>query len=338
VLLTARYDIVEALAAPPEGPDPVPALFVATWARLAPVLRDLQTGLPGETAVRYLSFIAAADALHAVEALGPGSGLEISADGLRRLARIVAPAIAGDPLERDPSVDPELRTLMGFGPPIAPSRSGGGARWQDLLVPRAHASSGLEPALVLRLNQWVPSARNIEGYVPLAERLLDQTATITVTGKAVPGEHHRLFRDLLLATAWKESCWRQYVRKRGSVAPLRSPVGALGMMQVNPHAWRGFYDVEGLAEDIGYNARSGADILAHYLTHYAIRKGEDKHGIPDALARATYAVYNGGPSHLRRYRRESTKRSLRAIDNAFYRIYRRVKAGETRAVVGCYRG
>ena len=61
-LLAARYDVVAILATAPEGPDPVPALFVSTWERLAPVLREMHTGMPGETAVRYLSFIAAADA------------------------------------------------------------------------------------------------------------------------------------------------------------------------------------------------------------------------------------------------------------------------------------
>jgi soluble lytic murein transglycosylase-like protein len=86
------------------------------------------------------------------------------------------------------------------------------------------------------------------------------------------------------------------------VAPLRSNVGALGLMQVNPHVWRGFYAVDGLALSIGYNARAGSEILLHYLRDYAIARGEEDAGGPDALARASYAVYHGGPSHLRRYR------------------------------------
>ena len=93
-----------------------------------------------------------------------------------------------------------------------------------------------------------------------------------------------------------------------------------------------------LAEDIGYNARAGADILAHYLTHYAIRKREDKLGIPDALARATYAVYNGGPSHRRRYRLKNTRKSLRAIDRSFYEKYLTIKSGDSKAIMSCYLG
>lgn len=338
VLLSARYDIVQLLATAPEGPDPVPGLFVRTWDRLAPVLRQLQTGLPGETALHYLSFIAAADALTAIQNLGPGSGLDISADGLRRMARMIAPSASGDPLNRGFELDPELRNLMGFGAAIEPPQAAGGARWMDGILRAAQATARIDPVLVVKLNLWVPNYKNAKGYLPLVEELLAQTAELTVdTGKA-PAEHARLFHDLVLAAAWKESCWRQFVREEGKVRTIESVTGALGMMQVDPNAWRGFYDIRGLAENIGYNARAGAEILAHYFTHYAIRKREDKHGIPDALARATYAVYNGGPSHRRRYRLKSTKSSLKAIDRSFYEKYLLIKAGDSRAVMTCYLG
>jgi len=82
---------------------------------------------------------------------------------------------------------------------------------------------------------------------------------------------------------------------------------------------------------------AGAEILIHYLRDYAIAKGEHTAtGDVDNLARATYAVYNGGPGHLRRYRKPSTKRSLRAIDDSFRVMYRRVQAGEELAVAECW--
>jgi hypothetical protein len=338
VLLSARYDIVEILSTTPEGPDPVPELFVRTWDRLAPVLREMQSGLPGETALQYLSFIAAADALSGIQSLGPGSGLDLSADGLRRMARIIAPAVRDDPLTRSLEVDPELRSLMGFGPAIAPPQGGGGARWLDAIVRAAHATARVDPTLVVKLNLWVPDYKNAKGYLPLVEDLLEQTSELTMGKGKVPEKHKQLFHDLLLATAWKESCWRQFVRRKGKVTTIESVTGALGMMQVDPNAWRGFYDIENLTDDIGYNARAGADILAHYLTHYAIRKREDKYGIPDALARATYAVYNGGPSHRRRYRLKKTKKSLRLIDRSFYEKYLTIKAGNSQKVMTCYLG
>jgi hypothetical protein len=285
-----------------------------------------------------LSFIAAADALRGIQGLGPGSGLDISADGLRRMARIIAPAASEDPLNRSFDVDPELRSLLGFGAAIAPPQGAGGAWWLDGIVRVARASARVDPMLVVKLNLWVPDYKNANGYLPLVEELLEQTSALTVAQGKVPDEHARLFRDLLLAAAWKESCWRQFVRKQGKVKAIESVTGALGMMQVDPNAWRGFYEINGLAGDIGYNARAGAEILAHYLTHYAIRKREDRHGIPDALARATYAVYNGGPSQRRRYRLKSTRQSLKAIDRSFYEKYLAIKAGNSQAVMSCYLG
>ena len=338
VLLSARYDIVEILATTPQGPDPVPRLFVQTWERLAPVLREMQTGLPGETALQYLSFIAAADALKGIQSLGPGAGLDLSADGLRRMARIIAPAAADDPLNRSPEVDTELRMLMGFGPAIEAPQPDAGARWLDGMVRAAHATARVDPMLVVKLNLWVPDYKNAKGYLPLVEKLLEQTSALTLGKGKVPAKHAQLFRDLVLATAWKESCWRQFVRENGKVKAIESVTGALGMMQVDPNAWRGFYDITSLTEDIGYNSRAGADILAHYLTHYAIRKREDKYGESDALARATYAVYNGGPSHRRRYRLKNTKKSLRAIDASFYEKYLTIKAGDSHRLMTCYLG
>lgn len=254
------------------------------------------------------------------------------------MARIIAPASREDPLLRNFEVDSELRSLMGFGPAIAPSQGGGGAWWLDGIVRAARAKVRVDPMLVVKLNLWVPDYKNAKGYLPLVENLLVQTSELTMANGKIPSKHARLFRDLVLATAWKESCWRQFVRKNGKVKTIESVTGALGMMQVDPNAWRGFYDVGNLSADIGYNARAGADILAHYLSHYAIRKREDEYGIPDALARATYAVYNGGPSHRRRYRAKNTKKSLREIDKSFYEKYLTIKAGDSGAVMSCYLG
>ena len=125
----------------------MPALFLQTWDRLAPVLRELQTDLPGETAIRYLSFIAAADALQGIQTLGPDAGLDMSADGLRRMARLIAPVDAEDPLTRNLEVDPELRSLMGFGAAIEPPQQGGGAWWLDGIV-RAARAAALSSAFV----------------------------------------------------------------------------------------------------------------------------------------------------------------------------------------------
>jgi hypothetical protein len=189
----------------------------------------------------------------------------------------------------------------------------------------------------LHLNRWVPSREELPVYLPLVRDLLLQTAADTLAKQSLDARFHQLYRWLLLATAWKESCWRQFVRIGATIRPMLSPAGAVGIMQVLPRVWRGFYEVKGLHQDIAYNAKAGSEILVHYLRDYAVAKREHTvTGEVDNLARATYAVYNGGPGHLRRYRKDRVPRSLRKIDESFWEKYLRVKKGQELAVAECY--
>jgi len=434
VLIDSRYDIVNALVeAEPGARDPVPDLFRKAWTRLAPVLRQMDEDLPGSAALRYLAFVAAGDALVAIDKLGPGSGLEISAAGLRRLARMVAPEEQGDPLEYATVVDPELRERLGFGPPLplpasppsgldgptttitapeptttttlaqpapaeAPDVAAPGStattptpavtapaptttpaattapvppppatlppmppaptsppttapppisgtpalsRWLasvlEWLVPTAEAAGEPTKEITARLRNWAPTRKDLDEYLPIVQRVLHGAATDTLVKKPVPAPYASIFRPLVLATAWKETCWRQYVRRGNKVVTMESSAGALGMMQVNPRVWRGFYDVNALRADIGYNAHAGAEILQHYLVDYALKKKEHElGGSVDALARATYSAYNGGPGAISRYRSEKAPKSLRAIDVEFWRVYQTVKSGNELGVRACY--
>jgi hypothetical protein len=69
--------------------DPVRVFFTDTWVRLAPALKTVAEELPGIQGLRYITFIAATDAIYELERLGAPFGLDISSDGLRRLARIL---------------------------------------------------------------------------------------------------------------------------------------------------------------------------------------------------------------------------------------------------------
>lgn len=71
------------------GNDPVRVFFTDSWERLAPLLRTLAKDLPEVQGLRYLTFIAATDVIYELENRGAPFGLEISSDGLRRLARIL---------------------------------------------------------------------------------------------------------------------------------------------------------------------------------------------------------------------------------------------------------
>ena len=116
-----------------------------------------------------------------------------------------------------------------------------------------------------------------------------------------------------------------------------SPVGALGIMQINGRVWRGLYDLDRLTNDIGYNVNAGAEILEHYLVDYAIRRGEHRQpGGDENLIRATYAAYNGGPGQLARYRRQDTPAQLRSIDKLFWDHYQKLKTDGWPEVSTCY--
>jgi soluble lytic murein transglycosylase-like protein len=371
VLLNERFELAQALAGPaPQGEtDPVRGLFLRTWRRLAPVVRRVADRLPAERSLAYLSFVSAGDALVALDRLGPAVGLEISADGLRRLARIIAPAEPGDPVAYDDTVDPELRELFGFGPPLPvpaePAHAAGdGAGEAGVATPAGDAatptpapdeSSPGEPAasgwsffasahaatvpddLAARLNRWAPTREDAKEYLPLAGRLLDAVADHAVVHAEVAGGRVALFRATLLATAWQESCWRQFIERGGQLRTLRSPVGSLGIMQVNQHVWRGFYDVGALSRDIDYNARAGSEILGRYWNQAVDEREHERGGTEASLGRATYAAYNGGPAALTRYRRSGRPTRERRVDAGFAaKLETMLEKGDPLAVLECF--
>lgn len=71
------------------GTDPVRLFFTQTWEKLTPQLQLLAKELPEAESLRYLTFIAATDVIYQLEAVGAPFGLEITSDGLRRLARLI---------------------------------------------------------------------------------------------------------------------------------------------------------------------------------------------------------------------------------------------------------
>ncbi len=339
ILLDSRYQLLEVLNQPVKGgADPVRALFVNTWSQLASVLRGLSGGSDTTSleALDYVTFIAAADAVQALDALGPGFSLDLSVHGLRRLARILAPADTTDPLEYDQQVDPELRRLFKFSPASEDPLGMAPSRWFSL-IPVAHAASSSPVEVWQRLNNWVPGVKDMDRYLPMANTVLQHATTRRLTGSTLDPSYHNLYRALVRATAWQESCWRQFVSVKGRREPLRSGTGDVGIMQINSRVWRGFYSVHALQWNIEQNAKAGAEILLHYLENYAIRKGEHRTtGKVENLARSTYAAYNGGPRQFDRYRRSKAPDYARKVDALFYEKYRDVRAGDDLAVRRCY--
>jgi soluble lytic murein transglycosylase-like protein len=346
--LDSRYELTNAIA-PGKGGDPVPQLFLSGWKRLSPILNQSLPGLPAQTASQYRNFISAADKLAAVggqKAVQQLGLVKLSPDALRGMARFLEPSGATDPLAYTTNVDSGLRSLLGFGSPLAVpgvKRSGLDRRFlfpevlEASLLPswRARAAMAAAPTTG-KLNDWMPEASDLKAYLTEVRNLLLKLSDELAGKSKLAAEHKPLYRQIVYAAAWQESCWRQYVKKGKSVTPLASATGDLGLMQVNRNTWRGLYDLKGLSGDITYNGYAGGEILFNYLTRYAIKKKEDSQQGGN-LARATYSAYNGGPGALGRYRAAKQNPELKKVDEAFWQKFQTVSSGRELDVESCYR-
>ena len=334
ILLDARYRLRDALAMPvTRANDPVRHWFIDSWQRLGPVLRQISLENPGQEPMLLVSLLTATDALEIMDRLGPSVGLDISANGLRRLGRMLIDQPGMNPLHYDEAVDPELRQL--FQLPVSPeSNQPSGFNFDFWPIRSAWAKSSNE-----RLELWVPRKSELPEYLPMIRALLTDSANSTARSAQLDASVKKIFQSLVLATAWQESCWRQYVIKNKKIVTLRSSSGDSGLMQMNERVWRGLYDTQKLRWDTAYNARAGAEVLLRYLVKYALKRGEQKHqGGLDNLARSSYSAYNGGPDQTSRYRDPQAPPAHRKIDAAFWTKYQAVKQGKELQVAECLGG
>jgi hypothetical protein len=345
--LDSRYELTNSVAPSKGGGNPVPELFVSSWKRLSPIMNKAMPGMAKQTAGQYASFIGAADKL---AALGPQLGVgQFSPDALRGLARILEPGAKVDPLAYNLNVDSALRNLVGFGAPLGAPRFSSGVKQSRLqrpiLLPGVQEASvatywaGREALAgepdIKKLNQWVPEDKELQSYLAEVRSLLAGLSDKVAAKTKLSEDRKPLYRQIVFAAAWQESCWRQFIKKGKSVTPLASATGDVGLMQVNQKTWRGLYDLKGLGGDIEYNGHAGGEILHYYLTRYAIRKNEDKQQGGN-LARATYSAYNGGPGHLTRYRAARQNPELKKVDDAFWEKFQTVSSGRELEVLRCY--
>ncbi len=352
-LVAQRLGFERALeGGPAQGTDLVREQFVATWRNLAPIMRRRLLDRPAPNLFSYLAFISASDALVALDELGPAFNLDISTDGLRRLARLVGRGQAPLPSEYSWQVDPNLRRLLGLGPPLPelaprfnprdfepPEREPGwpwpGLSWLGRLVPRAWAG-GVAPPGGLDLAPFLPQGPDLDQYLQRVMGVLSRAASKVLEDGKLSASHRRLFGLLAPAVAWQESCWRQFVLRRGDPTYLRSYNNtSVGLMQINERVWRGIYQRRSLRWDIRYNARAGCEILLQYLTRYALPHDSEWDG--DLLARAVYAMYNGGPNQLPRFLKRVAKGRQYLSDRLFNEKLQKVKSGQPRAIPGCLR-
>lgn len=338
VLLRMRYGFLDELEKPVPGRNLVRMQFVETWESLGPLFRARLLSSDSGSVLGYLAFFSASDALVALDRLGPALGLDISRDGLLRLARLLAQ-------DRDTTLDygqevlPDLLRTLGLEERSALGeslRSAPALPWVLSLLGRIFAAPARAETLSADAplgpdDPWIFRRGDVYGYLERIFKLLREQAELTLNESAMEQSRRELFEDMALATAWQESCFRQFLATGEQVTFLRSYNNtSVGLMQINERVWRGIYDQHKLRWDIAYNARAGTKILDLYLTRYAEPKMRREPGLawtPDTVAGLLYAMYNGGPGQRDRFMQRLSEDKLYRSDNLFREKWNWVRQG-----------
>jgi hypothetical protein len=352
-----RFEAVEEQGAPPPT-DLVREQFLAAWTSLGPLFRKYLVREPSPSLVGYLGFFTVMDALSVLDRIGPAFGFEISRSGLVRLARLLDPGRRDWQPEYSLEVDRRLRSVLSLGPPL--EISGTEYEEEELEFPDglteepgeepeaflpfrlrpASSSVGKKTPAGRELLAWIPPSGNSDRYTLRVQKLLTRTVERVLARKKLDPKRQRLFRSLVPATAWQESCWRQLIVSGGKIRYLRSyNRTSVGLMQVHVRVWRGIYTPKSLRWNIQYNALAGAEILELYLRRYGLKRvGPDDPLDDDLLARAVYAMYNGGPPQFDLFLKRVQKDRLQISDRLFKEKYDWVEKGRWDKLGVCLTG
>jgi hypothetical protein len=110
LFLDSRYQLVETLSSGVS--DPVPRLFLDTWGRLEPILKQAVPEVPQQVASRYTGFISAMDGVASLGGVAQGLGLlRVTPDALRGASALLGTK-AADPLAYTLDVDSRGRWAL----------------------------------------------------------------------------------------------------------------------------------------------------------------------------------------------------------------------------------
>ena len=90
--------------------------------------------------------------------------------------------------------------------------------------------------------------------------------------------------------------------------------------------------------NIWYNAQAGCQILERYfLIHLTGKNKPNERLDSDTMARALYAMYNGGPGQLKKFLRRHKRKKYYLSDKLFWQKYLWVKGREWSRCDDCLR-
>jgi len=349
VLLDTRFVFIAALARQDFEKDFVRLQFVRAWQQLAPVFRRQLYRQASAGSLGYLAFFTAADALAVLDRMGPTLGMEISQQGLVRLAGM----LVGEQttLPYDFQMDKQLRELLQLPPmkeeinPLddlqeidIPEEKSDVAPLSQLRHFFLRPAYGSELPDFAEILQWKAPRDKMAEYMVRIKAVLAESSAAVLSRGTIPSHLQHMFARLIPALAWQESCFRQFVEKNNKLTYLLSyNQTSVGLMQINERVWRGVYDRGRLRWDIHYNALAGCEIVELYLRKYALKdpvwgKGADT----NLLSRVVYAMYNGGPGEYRKFlAREDTGKHYRS-DLLFAEKLEWVGMGDWQHVAKCF--
>ena len=338
VLLDTRYAFVAALEQPDISRDFVRMQFVRAWQQLAPVFRRQLYAQPSDHGLGYLSFFTAADALSVFDRMGPTLGIEISQQGLLRLAAMLSgeSTPVPTPLSYGLQLDKQLRQLLQL--PLRDDEKDDERSPQEELqqidIPVEQPTEdplsqllhflckpayGAELPMYAEILRWKVPRDNLVEYVSRVRAVLtENSATVLARGEIDP-QFQAMYKKLIVAMAWQESCFRQFVVKNDKLTYLLSSnQTSIGLMQINERVWRGLYDHRRLRWDISYNALAGCEIAELYLRKYALKDfRRQKNGDIQLLAQSVYAMYNAGPAEYKKFQARARTGKLYSSDQLF---------------------
>ncbi len=351
VLLDTRYVFTEALEDHDLTRDFVRVQFVRAWRQLAPVFRRQIYAQSSENSLGYLAFFTAADALLALDRMGPTLGVEISQQGLLRLATMLTgkeielpyelkvdevlrkllqlPHLEISPAPDDEMLEIDLPTPATDNEPLT--------RISDFFFTPAYAA---EPPSYAGILDWRVPEEDILGYVERVRAVLAEASATVLTRQQLPGQLHAMYRTMIVAMAWQESCFRQFITKNQKLTFLLSyNQTSVGVMQINERVWRGLYDRNRLRWDIRYNALAGCEIADLYLRRYALQgKAKTHRADTGFLAGIVYAMYNGGPGQHDKYLARHKSGKTFPSDKLFAEKLQLVEARDWEQVKECLGG
>lgn len=351
ILMDTRYRFVSELSKSFHENDFVRNEFMIAWDNLSVLFKN-HIGKSNETSpLGVLAFFSSMDALKVLDSIGPAMDIEISNNGLIRLARLIANNKSLD-LFYSMEVDQQFRQIMGLEPelkesepvktePLNDQKDILNKDFNQLLRFLKKTTRSIHPVSEAmaavqdntdsgHLEKWLPREPNIFEYLKNVREILKKASGQIVLKSNLDPEFHTLFYLIVNTVAWQESCFRQFKLNRGEIEYLRSYNNtSVGIMQINERVWRGIYDQEKLRWNIHYNIDAGCEIVDLYLNRYIFRKmGKKNYPLfenTDNIARTLYALYYGGPGEFSRFLERNSEDKLYLSDTLFYEKYLWVK-------------